>query len=78
MGNLKNVKSYYCTYCGNKLKSFTKTTDWGSRKLHKKCYLNIGQAAMRLLHLKGAVNEENLQKSFIRYDYKTGSLKNEN
>ena len=35
----ENLEKKY-TICGNKLKSFKVTNDWGSRKMHKKCWFN--------------------------------------
>ena len=27
-----------CEHCGKSLKAFTKSTDWKTRRYHKKCY----------------------------------------
>jgi len=33
-----NTKQGYCAYCGKKLRAFTVTEDWKTRKYHKTCW----------------------------------------
>lgn len=38
---LEEHPSGKCLYCNKGLKAFTVTNDWGTRKLHKKCWWEI-------------------------------------
>ena len=36
----KQSQRFFCVYCGEKIKSYTKRKDWESRSFHLNCYKN--------------------------------------
>ena len=49
-----------CIHCNEKLKAFTKKTDWDSRKLHKTCWKKLEEAKSHKLILEQYLKDNNM------------------